>query len=404
LKLKQALILAGGLGKRLGEKSKDCPKPMQLINQEPFLNNIIWNLKRHDITDIILSIGYLPEKFKEYYGTGQNFEVKIRFVQEEKPAGTAGAIKLCESFLDDYFLLINGDTLFDINFHDLAVTFNNGKIGHLALNFVNDTSRYGEVKLSGKEIIEFKEKSQNNYGYINSGVAIFHKRLINFISNQDSSLEKDVYPKMINKKLLSAKKYKSFFLDIGIPVALSEAQSLIPKWRSKSALLLDRDGVINIDFGYVHSMNNFKWISGARETIKMANDLGILVIVITNQAGIARGLYSEKQFQLFSKEINNELKSFGAHIDATYFCPHHPTEGINKYKINCKCRKPKNGLIKKAILDWKLQKRKCFLIGDKKSDIIAAKRSGIESQQFFYKKDNLLEIFKNKLFFLTDNN
>ena len=404
MKLKQALILAGGLGKRLGEKSKDCPKPMQLINQEPFLNNLIWNLKRYDIKDIILSIGYLPERFKEYYGTGHNFEVKIRFVQEDKPAGTAGAIKLCESFLDDYFLLINGDTLFDINFHDLAVTFNNGKIGHLALNFVNDTSRYGEVKLSGKEIIEFKEKSQNNSGYINSGVAIFNKSLINFISDQDSSLEKDVYPKMIDKKLLSAKKYKSFFLDIGIPVTLSEAQSLIPKWRSKSALLLDRDGVINIDYGYVHSMNNFKWISGSRETIKMANDLGILVIVITNQAGIARGLYSEKQFKLFSKEINNELKSFGAHIDATYFCPHHPTEGINKYKINCKCRKPKNGLIKKAIHDWKLQKRKCFLIGDKKSDIIAAKRSGIESQQFFYKKDNLLEIFKNKLNFLIDNN
>ena len=199
-------------------------------------------------------------------------------------------------------------------------------------------------------------------------------------------------------------KYKSFFLDIGIPFTLSEAQSLIPKWRSKSALLLDRDGVINIDFGYVHSMNNFKWISGAKETIKMANDLGILVIVITNQAGIARGIYSERQFKLFSKEINNELKDFGAHIDATYFCPHHPTEGINKYKINCKCRKPKNGLIKKAILDWKLQKRKCFLIGDKESDIIAAKKSGIESQQFFYKKDNLLEIFKNKLIFLTDDN
>ena len=159
---------------------------------------------------------------------------------------------------------MNGDTLFDINFHDLALTFNNGKIGHLALNFVNDTSRYGEVKLSGKEIIEFNEKSQNNSGYINSGVAIFHKRLINFISDQDSSLEKDVYPKMIDKKLLSAKKYKAFFLDIGIPFTLSKAQSLIPKWRSKSALLLDRDGVINIDFGYVHSLDNFKWISGKR--------------------------------------------------------------------------------------------------------------------------------------------
>ena len=211
MRLKQALILAGGMGKRLGEKSKYCPKPMQLINGEPFLNNIIWNLKRHDIKDIILSIGYLSEKFKQYYGDGQNHDVKIRLVKEDKPAGTAGAIKNCKKFLDEYFLLINGDTIFDINFHDLARTFNKGKVGHLALNFVDDASRYGEVSLNGSEVIEFKEKSQTNSGYVNSGVGIFQKKILNFISPEQTSLEKDVYPKMINKRLLSAKKYKSFF-------------------------------------------------------------------------------------------------------------------------------------------------------------------------------------------------
>ena len=404
LRIKQALILAGGLGKRLGKESVNCPKPMQMINGEPFLNNLIWNLKRQNIKKIILSIGYLSEKFKEYYDRGQNMGVEIIYVNEHIPLGTAGAIKNCEYYLEEFFLLINGDTIFDINFHDLSRTFNKNKIGHLALNYVDNVSRYGEVILDGSNIIKFKEKDQNSPGYINSGVAIFNKKLLSFISEKQTSLEKDIFPKIIKQKLLTAKKYNSFFLDIGIPSTLRSAKELIPKWRSKSALLLDRDGVINVDFGYVHSLRNFEWIKNARETIKMANDLGLLVIVITNQAGIARGLYTNKQFNLFTNQINNLLINFGAHIDATYYCPHHPTEGINEYKKNCSCRKPDNGMIEKAILDWKLDRKKCFLIGDKKSDLMAAKKSGIKSHLFSYKNENLLEIFKNNLNFIIDDN
>jgi len=175
---------------------------------------------------------------------------------------------------------------------------------------------------------------------------------------------------------------------------------MIPKVESHSALFLDRDGVINIDYGFVHSMDNFKYIEGAKEIIKMANNFGILVIVVTNQSGIARGYYSEDEFKLFTEEINEDLKNFGAHIDATYFCPHHPKEGIGKLRKDCNCRKPKTGLLMKAIKEWNLDKDKCFLIGDKDSDIIAANRCGISSCLFSSEKNNLLEIFKNKLPYL----
>ena len=126
------------------------------------------------------------------------------------------------------------------------------------------------------------------------------------------------------------------------------------------AVFLDRDGVINIDYGFVHSMDNFKYIEGAKEMIKMANDFGILVIVVTNQSGIARGYYTEEEFKLFTEEINEDLKNFDAHIDATYFCPHHPKEGIGKLRKDCDCRKPKTGLLMKAIKEWNLDKNKCF--------------------------------------------
>ena len=400
MRIKQAIILAGGLGKRLGKRSENCPKPMQKINNNPFLDNLIWNLKRHNIKNIILSIGYLPDIFKAYYGKGSNHGVNIDFVVEEEPLGTGGALKRCSDLLDEYFLLLNGDTIFDINYHDLSKSFQYDKVGHLALNYVENVSRYGEVETEGVNIISFKEKLNNEDGYINSGVGIFKKKIIEFIPNGIVSLEKDVFPKLVNRKLLSSKKYKSFFLDIGIPETLKSANKLIPKWKSKSALFLDRDGVINIDHGYVHSMKNFQWINGAKETIKLANDLNILLIVITNQSGIARGFYTENDFKLFSEEINNQLIDYGGHIDATYYCPHHPSEGIQKYKKVCNCRKPKSGMLELAIAEWSLEKEKCFLIGDKDSDIEAAKTCGINSYLFSDKNDNLLEFFKNNLTYL----
>jgi D-glycero-D-manno-heptose 1,7-bisphosphate phosphatase len=402
LRINQALILAGGLGKRLGERTKNCPKPMQLINGEPFLNNIIWNLKRHNIKNIILSIGYLSNNFKHYYKNGSKFGVNIQYIEEDKPAGTGGAIKKCKKILDEYFLLINGDTLFDINYHDLSFTFLENKIGNIALNHVNNVSRYGLIKTEGEKIISFNEKGKSHPGYINSGIGVFKKTIIDFIKGENSSLEKDVFQKLVKNNLLSARKYNSFFIDIGIPKTLEEAKNLIPKWRSKGALLLDRDGVINEDYGYVHSMSNFKWVDGAIETIKMANDLGILVIVVTNQSGIARGIYSENDFKDFTSQINEKLINYGAHIDKTYYCPHHPFDGVGEFKKNCNCRKPKTGLIDRAIGDWNLDTKKCFLIGDKESDIIASNSCNIKSYLFDNKVDNLLEIFRHNLEYLKN--
>ena len=397
MRIKQAVILAGGLGTRLGTKTLNCPKPMQLVDQRPFLDNILWNLKRHQIDEIILSIGYLSEQFKSYYKDGSSLNLKINYVEEDEPAGTGGALKKSLNLLDNYFFLINGDTLFDINFHDLASSFIDEKIGHLALNFVDDVSRYGEVKLQGSEIVSFNEKGNDNSGYVNGGVGVFSKKLINFITESPCSLEKDIFPKLLKKKLLTARKYNSFFLDIGIPETLKSAETLIPSWRKKAALFLDRDGVINVDHGYVHSMNKFEWIKDAKKTIKLANDLGILVFVITNQSGIGRGYYSVSQFIKLTNEINNKLIQYGAHIDQTYFCPHHPLYGIGEMKKNCNFRKPNTGMIDKAILEWKLDKKKCFLIGDKKTDIEAGERSGIVSFLFNYEKDSLINVFKDKL-------
>jgi D-glycero-D-manno-heptose 1,7-bisphosphate phosphatase len=147
-------------------------------------------------------------------------------------------------------------------------------------------------------------------------------------------------------------------------------------------LLLDRDGTLNVDRGWVHRPEDFQWIEGARETIKWANERGLLVLVITNQAGIARGYYTEAEFQAFTEWIERDLAWWGARIDATYYCPHHPTEGVGVYRRTCGCRKPAPGLIERAVAEWTLDRSQSLMVGDAERDVVAAAAAGVRAVRF----------------------
>jgi D,D-heptose 1,7-bisphosphate phosphatase len=140
------------------------------------------------------------------------------------------------------------------------------------------------------------------------------------------------------------------------------------------AAFFDRDGTINVEVNYLYKIEDFKFIDGVPELIKSFNDSGFKVIVITNQAGIARGFYTENDMHKLHKHINRELSKFGARIDAFYFCPHHPD-----FTGECKCRKPKAGMIEKAIKDFDIDVSKSILLGDKSWDIEAGAKCGIQS-------------------------
>lgn len=136
----------------------------------------------------------------------------------------------------------------------------------------------------------------------------------------------------------------------------------------------DRDGTINVEVNYLYKIKDFKFIDGIPELIKSFNDAGFKVIVITNQAGIARGYYSENDMHKLHKHINLQLSKYGACIDAFYFCPHHPD-----FTGECECRKPKVGMIEKAIKDFDIDVSKSILLGDKSWDIEAGEKCGIQS-------------------------
>nr|WP_281950382.1 D-glycero-beta-D-manno-heptose 1,7-bisphosphate 7-phosphatase [Nitrosophilus kaiyonis] len=141
------------------------------------------------------------------------------------------------------------------------------------------------------------------------------------------------------------------------------------------AIFLDRDGVINVDKGYVHKIEDFEFTTGTIKALKYFQSLGYLLIIVTNQSGIGRGYYTKKDFYKLTSWMKNRLKADGIEIKEVYFCPHSPEE-------NCKCRKPEPGMILKAAKDFDIDLKKSWMIGDKISDIKAAKRAGIENTIF----------------------
>ena len=150
----------------------------------------------------------------------------------------------------------------------------------------------------------------------------------------------------------------------------------------KQAVFLDRDGVVNKDTGYVYRPENFIWMDGVKEAIHFLNQNDYLVIVITNQSGVARGYYTEEDVQNLHTWINTELNKSGAHIDAFYYCPHHPEGQVEGYRSVCDCRKPAPGMILKAIKEWEIDTARSLMIGDSPTDLEAAEQVKVPGYLF----------------------
>lgn len=215
----RSIILAGGEGIRLRDIVKDVPKPMANIAGRPFLEYLILQLIKWDIKDVILSVGYRKEVIKSYFGDGRRWNVRIIYSREEQPLGTGGALKKTIGLTDDEeFLVMNGDSFLDLDLNQI-IGFHKEKkaIATMGLAYVEDVSRYGKVEIkSENEVIRFVEKSSSGNGFINGGVYVFSRKIINYIPSGKVSLECEVLPGLIKQGLYGIV-VKGFFIDIGVP-------------------------------------------------------------------------------------------------------------------------------------------------------------------------------------------
>ena len=152
--------------------------------------------------------------------------------------------------------------------------------------------------------------------------------------------------------------------------------------RRAKAVFFDRDGTLNVDIYYLHRPEDFQWIPGAQEAIKYVNDRGYLAILVTNQSGVARGYYPESDVVRVYDWMNAELQRSGAHLDALYYCPHHPDGSVPRYTKTCACRKPSPGLVDRACEEFAIDKASSYFVGDTESDMACARNAGIRGVRY----------------------
>jgi D-glycero-D-manno-heptose 1,7-bisphosphate phosphatase len=144
-------------------------------------------------------------------------------------------------------------------------------------------------------------------------------------------------------------------------------------------VFLDRDGTLNHDIGYVHRVADFRWFPGAMNAIRRLNDSGYYVFIVTNQSGVARGIYDEAAIHDLHRWMSEELRAAGAHIDDIRYCPHHPQGSIAAYRTVCSCRKPAPGMLLDLMSVWPVIREASIMIGDQESDAAAGTAAGIAS-------------------------
>ena len=143
------------------------------------------------------------------------------------------------------------------------------------------------------------------------------------------------------------------------------------------AIFLDRDGTINVEKNYLYRKEDFEFIEGVPQALKLFREKGYLLILITNQSGIARGYYSVSDMEKLHEYMQSELRKYNAQFDDIFYCPHHPEAVIEEYRIDCDCRKPRTGMFERAIEKYNIDIRNSYAIGDRERDLIPAEQLGV---------------------------
>lgn len=395
-RVRQAVVLVGGLGTRLGALTQTVPKPLLPVAGRPFLDTVIVWLARAGVEEIILSTGYLAGTFTAFLDEGRaagrwigptGDPVVVRESREDRPLGTAGALTLLHDDLEAQFFLVNGDSLFLCDPVAVATTAEALPPDHAVMTVrqVEDTARFGRVTAdTAGRITGFREKGVPGRGWINAGLSVLPRDVLDMIGDLPCQVESDIYPRLASEGRLHTVVQDGYFIDIGLPETYAEAQQALPRALHRPALFLDRDGVLNRDAnGYAHRVEDLALIPGAGKAVARARTAGFVPIVVTNQSGIARGYYGEAEMHAFHRALNEALRRDGGWIDAFYHCPFHADATIAALKIaDHPDRKPNPGMLLRAAAALDIDLAASLLIGDRESDLAAARAAGLRGVLF----------------------
>lgn len=366
----EVVILAGGLGTRLRlEIGTNLPKPMAPVSGKPFLTYILDRLAAAGAKRVLLAVGYHHEVIEAYFGSHYR-SMEVVYSCEESPLGTGGAIRqAAEKAETEDFLVLNGDTLFDLDWADFYAFHTEHKAPvSVALREVEDTARYGSVEADGAVLTAFREKAESTgRGLINGGVYAVNKAwLLQQKQPEKFSFERDLLQTMAPQRLFYGKAFADYFVDMGIPADYQRAKREIAQRFPKDRFLfLDRDGVLNerVVGDYVRTIAQWKWLPDAKEAaVRLTKDYE-RAFVVSNQQGIGKGLMTAADVAEIHDRMSQEIAAAGGHIDKVYVCPSLAADGDPN-------RKPNTGMARQAVADFpEVGLQDSVMIGDSVSDM-----------------------------------
>lgn len=409
--------MAGGKGTRISELFPDIPKPLIPIKgkdgiEKPVLEWEICSLRDQGFTEIIMTVSHMADQIIDYFGDGSRLGVNIKYFVEEIPLGNAGALfKIRASLGKEPFLLLNADSVFDINFNKFVEYFKSS--GGLVTLFTHPNSHPYDsgVIIADKNgtvqqwLTKEDERPQWYANRVNAGLHVINPSVLdmvevdpNIIGTQDNDgktikvdLDRQILKPLCGTGKMFCYDSPEYVKDMGTPEryeavckdfreGVVQSRNLMNK---QKAVFLDRDGTINKYVGFLRNIDDFELLPGVSNAIKTINNSGYLAIIVTNQPVIARGEVTYEELNTIHNKMQTLLGREGAYVDAIYYCPHHPHKGyegeIPELKIECECRKPKPGMLLEAANDFNIDLVQSWMVGDGENDIKAGKAAGCKT-------------------------
>lgn len=369
----QAVILAGGRGTRLGDLTNTRPKPMVECHGKPFLEYIVCLLRDEGFDRVLMLLGYLPDVIQQHFGDGSRWGVRIDYSITSPDDLTWQRLHAAIDLIDPYFLLLYCDNYWPMRFEPMWTQFVAAGLPAMVTVYRN-TDNYSRdnvrVAADGRVAAFDRTRTMTGLRGVEIGYAVVDKAVLNLHPADSPAMFEDaVYPTLSARGELLAYLTDHRYYSVGSLERLPVTEKF---FSNPATVFLDRDGVINrrpARGEYVRHPGEFEWLPGSLAALKTLADAGHHIVIVTNQAGVAREVMTGEELSALHHWMETEILRAGGRIDGIYCCTHAWDDG-------CSCRKPNPGLLFQAQHDFNVDLRRAVFIGDDDRDRGAAEAAG----------------------------
>lgn len=368
----QAVILAGGLGLRMRPLTDTIPKPMIEFHGRPFLAYLVDQLRDAGVKRILMLLGYRSEFIRDHFGDGREWGVSITYSVTPPDVQTGTRVRTAIDDIDPRFLLLYCDNYWPLRLDDMWEHFSSADAPAMTTIYRNvDRFSRDNVRVEdGRVMVYDPTRSLAGLSGVEIGYAILERAVVEeLLPTADVSLELAIYPTLAARGQLLAYSTDHRYYGIGSMERLPTTAEFLAR---RPTILLDRDGVLNrkpARAEYVRHPDEFEWLEGALDGVRLLTEGGYRLLVISNQAGVARGAMTDDDLMAVDSRMIADAAAAGGRIERAYYCRH-------DWDAGCECRKPKAGMLHQAQREFHLDLSRTPYIGDDDRDGQAAELAG----------------------------